>query len=96
MNRSPHEAVIVEETGGPLSQQHLHAARVAFLGSQVEHGAACGVLHVHVGCSLCQHAQRLPVSLIGLESAGRSQDCAQRLRNAENGVLKHLQQDAVD
>lgn len=71
MNWSPHEAVVIEETGGPLSQQHLHAAGVAFLSSQVEHGASRRVLHVHVGCGLRQHAQRLPVSLIGLASGGK-------------------------
>ncbi len=66
MNWGPHEAVVVEETGSPLSQQHLHAAGEAFLGSQVEHRAACSILHVHIGSSLRQHPQRLPVALVSL------------------------------
>lgn len=71
MNWSPHEAVVIEETGGPLSQQHLHTAGVAFLGSQVEHRAPRSVLHVHIGCSLRQHSQRLPVTLISLREQRR-------------------------
>lgn len=71
MNRSPHEAVVIEETGGSLSQEYLHAAGVAFLCSQVEHRTPRGVLHVHIGCSLCQHAQRLPVALISLREQRR-------------------------
>ena len=72
MNRSPHEAVVIEETGGPLSQQHLHTAGVAFLGGQVEHGTAGSVLHVHVSRGLGQHTQRLPVAFISLTGHKRS------------------------
>lgn len=74
MNWCPHEAVVIEETGSPLSQQHLHTASEAFLSSQVEHRASRGVLHVHVGCRLRQHTQRLPVSFISLrKQRGTSQ-----------------------
>lgn len=66
MNWSPHEAVVIEETGGPLSQEYLHAAGVAFLGGQVEDRTAGGVLHIHIGCGLGQHVQRLPVAIISL------------------------------
>lgn len=70
MNWSPHEAVVIEETGGPLSQQHLHTAGVTFLGSQVQHRTPCSVLHVHIGRGLRQHTQRLPVALISLREGG--------------------------
>lgn len=72
MNWSPREAVVTEETGGPLRQQHLQAAGVAFLCSQVEDRTACGVLYVHIGCSFCQHTQRLPVTLISLKEQRKS------------------------
>lgn len=72
MNWSPHEAVVIQETGGPLSQQHLNTAGVAFLGSQVEHRTACSILHVHIGGSLSQHTQRLPVALISLTEHRKS------------------------
>lgn len=75
VNWSPHEAVIVEETGGPLGQQHLHTASVAFLSSQVEHRSSCSVLHIHIGCSLGQHTQRLPVSLVSLTGQKEAVRC---------------------
>lgn len=70
VNWSPHEAVVIEETGGPLSQQYLHTAGIPFLGSQVQHRTACSILHIHIGCSLRQHTQRLPVALISLREPG--------------------------
>lgn len=66
MDGRPHEAVVVEEAGRPLGQQHLHTAGEAFLRGQVEHGAAGSVLHVHVGRRLRQHAQCLPVAFVSL------------------------------
>lgn len=72
MNWSPHEAVVIEETGRPLSQEHLNTAGVAFLGSQVEHRTACSILHVHIGCSLSQHTQCLPMALISLRDHRKS------------------------
>lgn len=72
VNRRPHEAVVIEKAGGPLSQQHLHTAGEAFLSSQVEDRAAGCILHVHVGCGFCQHPQRLPVTLISLKERRRA------------------------
>lgn len=106
MNWSPHEAVVVEETGGPLSQQYLHTAGVAFLGSQVEHRTACSILHVHIGCGLRQHTQRLPVALVSLREQ-RKEVTTLDLLNIQRLIaasvdpeswlnVKHLQQDAVD
>lgn len=68
VNWCPHEAVVIQEAGRPLSQQHLHAAGEALLCGQVEHRASSGVLHVHVGRRLRQHLQGLPVASIRLAS----------------------------
>lgn len=106
MNWSPHETVVIEETGGPLSQQHLHTTGVAFLGSQVEHRTACSVLHIHIGCSLRQHTQSLPVTLISLREQRKavktlhSVKIKRPIRTAVKAEscsnVKHLQQDAED
>jgi len=66
MERSPLAAVVLEQAGGAVFEQHLHAAGEASLGGEVQGGAALRVAHVQTHQRLRQHTQRLPVAVIRL------------------------------
>lgn len=68
MNRGAFQGEVLDQDGGSLVDQDVHALHVALEGSKVQRGAALAVPHIEIHQRLHQDLQGVVVPVIGLRT----------------------------